>query len=154
MSVQLLSVRQPFASQIIAGEKRVENRTRRIEYRGRVGIHAGLRAHALALPGEVQAVRDGRLPTGCVLGTAQLVDVHRATPDCDAWCGVHGGYQPGGVAYPKPDANVWHWVLENPRAFVTPIPRVRGMLGLFEPGPSVEHLMSIAEVRECAEVSR
>jgi hypothetical protein len=143
---RLLSIRQPYASKIIDGTKQVENRTRTIEYRGRVGIHAALRPHTLALPHEVTAIRDGRLPVGVVLGTAQLVDCHRATPACEDECEPVGGYYPGGIAYPDPHKAVWHWVLVSARQFVTPIPRVRGMLGLFEATPTVEHLMEIADI--------
>lgn len=37
-----LTIKQPWASAIMAGLKRVENRTWRTDYRGPLAIHAGL----------------------------------------------------------------------------------------------------------------
>jgi hypothetical protein len=42
--MKILSIRQPWASLIVAGVKDVENRTWPMRYRGRVLIHSSLRA--------------------------------------------------------------------------------------------------------------
>jgi hypothetical protein len=39
--MKVLTVRQPWASLIVAGIKNVENRSWRTKYRGKLGIHAG-----------------------------------------------------------------------------------------------------------------
>jgi hypothetical protein len=41
--MKILTVRQPWASLIVAGLKDVENRPWNTKYRGRLGIHAAIR---------------------------------------------------------------------------------------------------------------
>ena len=40
--LRALTVRQPWCSAMVIGDKRVENRSRRTRYRGMVALHAGL----------------------------------------------------------------------------------------------------------------
>ena len=78
-AMKALTIRQPWASLIMAGIKDVENRGWSTGYRGQLAIQrrcavdrSALAAHAhllsLEVPGEV-------LPAGAVLGTVQLLDV-------------------------------------------------------------------------------
>jgi|SRR5579864_1599017 len=67
MSVDLraLTLRQPWASNVIDGHKRIETRSWNLHYRGLIAIHASKR-HAVA-----------GLPSASILGVARLVDVER-----------------------------------------------------------------------------
>jgi hypothetical protein len=112
--MKVLTVRQPWASLIIAGRKDVESRTRYTYHRGRLAIHAGLqidpegvRAHPhLARQLEVERWR------GFILGTVTLVDC--IDDSSSEWA------NPG----------AWHWLLSNPRPYARPVP-AKGKLGLW-----------------------
>lgn len=133
--MRAITVRQPWAWQIINQKKDVENRTRNIagKYRGPVAIHAALKPDKDALfrlprraPEWVTAPR--LFDYGVFLGVVDLVDVHHCYnaetnfEGCSPWA--------------EPDA--WHLVLANPR----PIPlqdqfTYRGALGLWTPPPDI-----------------
>lgn len=123
--MRAITVRQPWAWQIINQGKDVENRTRNIagKYRGPVLIHAALKAdeEALArLPSTALRVFD----YGVVLGVVDLVDVHHCFNATTKFEGCS----------PWAELDRWHLVLANPR----PIPlaeqfKVRGALGLWTP---------------------
>lgn len=113
--MKALTVRQPWASLIIAGRKDVENRTWCTDHRGRLAIHAGLhidpdgvRAHPrLARELDVERWR------GFVLGTVTLVG---CVDDSNSrWA----------------DPGAWHWLLCNPRHYSRPVP-AKGKLGLWD----------------------
>ena len=85
--MKILSIRQPWASLIVAGVKDVENRTWPMRYRGRVLIHSSLRADdtssedierrfGVSLPAE--------LPLGGIVGMTEIVDCVR--PHAGRWC--------------------------------------------------------------------
>lgn len=105
-----LTVRQPWASLIVAGVKDVENRTWATAHRGVLWIHAG---RVVDPEGPVRLVR-GDMPRGFILGSVRLVDVVR-------------GYLSG---WAEPDC--WHWVLTDPSPLAKPIPAV-GKQGLWVP---------------------
>lgn len=122
--VKALSIRQPWASLIVAGIKDVENRTRATKHRGPVLIHAA-KSFDLALgylpEGLLNtSIRD--LPHSAIIGQADLVDCVQGHPS--SWA----------------EEDEWHWVLANPKAFDTPVP-YPGRLGLFDaPDPDAQHL--------------
>jgi hypothetical protein len=131
--VRAISVRQPWAWQIIHQRKNIENRSRNIagKYRGPVAIHASLKADDDALrrlPGHApEWVTASRVfHYGAILGVVDLVDVHHCFnaetnfEGCSPWA--------------EPDA--WHLVLLNPRPLLVPIP-CRGALGLWTPPADV-----------------
>lgn len=141
--MRILTVRQPWAELIIGGEKAVENRSWRPGGVRRIGIHVGLRDddQAPALPAiaggfpPLQRVTQAKADRGHVIGTVLVTGYHEHDSDlcrCDGYYGQHAD-------------GLYHWTLESPRRFVTPI-RARGALGLWTAGPSLEHLMEIAEV--------
>lgn len=153
-------MQQPWAWAIMHGGKTVENRTQPWSYRGPLVIHAGahwsgrgarsgvvwsaLEEHR-GIPTGPDSAREQwphMFPMGAALGVVDLVDVHPGSGRCcEPW---------GDSCYAHPDAdvrdpvriNVVHLVLENPRAFVTPIP-ARGRLGLWH------DVDLFAEVRRC-----
>ena len=67
-----LSIRQPYAEQILRGSKKVEYRSRGTRIRGRVFLYAGLK------PGQAPFWRriglaPGDLPTGRIVGSVEIV---------------------------------------------------------------------------------
>lgn len=114
-AMRALSIRQPWASAIILGDKDVENRTWRTHYRGPLLVHAGARddlAGWQALD-EMGARLPVDPPQGGIIGIVTLVDCVRNHPS--RWA--------------MPDH--WHWVLTDPKPL--PFRRCPGNLGLFDP---------------------
>lgn len=120
----VLSVRQPWPFAIFHGGKDVENRPRRLGYRGPLLIHSSasitreeaedFRDFILAqgLRGPWCAGRNAmELPTGVILGVVDVVDCVEDSPS--PWFMGKFGY-----------------VLANPRPFATPI-AAKGQLGLW-----------------------
>jgi hypothetical protein len=111
-----LTIRQPWASLIMSGNKLVENRVWDTRWRGTFAVHAGKKTDQRGLDAgaDLGIEFDEPMPRG-YLGTVDLVDVHFAADEC---CGFWA--EPG----------VYHLRLENPRPFPKPIPG-RGRLGLY-----------------------
>lgn len=105
--MKALTVRQPWASLIIAGVKDVENRTWRTSYRGRLLIHAGRGRDTCD-----HEVPDD-LPGGVILGSVTLLDCVRDHPS------------------PWSIPASWHWLLGDVQPWARPVP-VRGQLGLWD----------------------
>ncbi len=126
-----LSIRQPWASLIVAGIKDVENRKRPTKYRGPVLIHAATRFDEegadwieRTFPNLIMSLPNDWLSThfGAIIGQIDLTDCVQNHPS------------------PWAEPGLWHWVLANPKAFDTPVP-YPGRLGLFDaPDPDAEHL--------------
>lgn len=116
--MKVLTVRQPWAWAIIHGGKNVENRSRRITYRGPLAIHAGLGFEKFTMAGRLHKAMhrsqvDTELVFGAIIGTVDVVDcIQDSTSD---W--AIDGY--------------WHWILANPQPLPEPIP-AKGRLGLWE----------------------
>lgn len=119
--MKALSVRQPYASQIIRGEKQIEYRTWRTNYRGPLAIHAA------------KTQCPAGYPSGCIIGIVNLIET--ATVDMDR-----------GLVMVADDSDLtdeqiaaipdvfyddcYNWILTDPRE-IDPIP-MTGKLGLFE----------------------
>jgi ASCH domain len=114
-----LSIRQPWAWLIANGFKDVENRGRRINYRGSLLIHAALNVESCskeninALNEKFQVEIPLTLQTGGIVGMARLVDC--ANTHTSRW------YVEGSFA----------WILGN--AQPVDFQRCKGSLGLFKP---------------------
>lgn len=114
-----LSVRQPWAWLIVNGYKDIENRPRRMKYRGPLLIHAGL-SRAAYTEENIACIKKRfgvqvpmELDTGGIVGVVEVVDCvekHRSK-----W------FEPGGFGY----------VLTNPRRL--PFRPCKGQLSLFKP---------------------
>jgi hypothetical protein len=115
--MRALSIRNPWASLIMSGNKLVENRVWDTRWRGTFAVHAGKKtdAEGLDAAAELGIEFDEPLPRG-YLGVVDLVDVH-FSPDGEC-CG------------PWAQAERYHFMLENPRPFPKPISG-RGRLGLY-----------------------
>jgi hypothetical protein len=134
-----ITVQQPWAWAIIHGGKNVENRTNIAAWRRltgqRIAIHAGARwshrgqatlARAASigdLTGTPPVGRDG-YPTGVVIGTVHIDDVHPAAHCCTPW-GEHVYRDATG----RIRTSVVHLVLTDPHP-IDPIP-ARGRLGIW-----------------------
>jgi hypothetical protein len=128
-----LTISQPFASLIAAGEKWVENRTWETLYRGPLAIHAGKGAQYLAR--EDLAHFD----TGCVVAVAKLVHCFSVT---------FLQRQPAGFRFQDSGRSVaeilghdhtegpWCWVLADVRRLDRPI-AASGQRGLWDWEPPV-----------------
>lgn len=122
MSDRILTIKQPYVSSILSGEKSVENRSTNVSYRGRVWLHAGLsvaRDAVLPVGASLKGEDWDLLPRGVILGSALLVDVVQDSDD--PWA-IEGYY---------------HWVLAEPEPIV-PF-RFKGALGLrrFDPALAI-----------------
>jgi hypothetical protein len=88
--MRIITVRQPWASLLVAGVKDVENRTWPTSYRGPVLIHAGKRPDAISVA-EVErrfgAHLDNIGPLGGVVGVADIVDCVQPHPS--QWYAPH-----------------------------------------------------------------
>lgn len=102
--MKALSVKQPWANMIAAGEKTIETRTWSTDHRGDLLI--------------VSSKSPNIAPAGCALAVVRLVDCRPMTErdQLEACCSVY----PGAIA----------WILEDIRP-VEPFP-VRGRIGLFD----------------------
>ena len=112
--MKALTVRQPWASLIMAGVKDVECRSWNTSYRGELVIHAGLATDrdAAAFVLSIGAELPEDLPAGAILGTVRLVDV---VTDSDS---------------PWAEAGKFHWILADPEPWTEPVP-AKGRLGLW-----------------------
>jgi hypothetical protein len=122
---KVLTVRQPWASLIVAGVKRVENRSWPTRYRGRLWVHAAqsrpegwswedvLADFGLAVPQGLPAWDD--LPSGAVVGSVEVYDCLDVDAVEDAFAG-----------------GPWCWMLRDPRPLAVPF-TCKGSLGLWTP---------------------
>lgn len=130
--MKALTIQQPWASAIMAGVKRVENRTWATKHRGSLVIHAGrtidpegIEIIGILAPELVEAV-----PTGVVLGVVELVDCVRFEPPSRRLPGLRFPDEYDLFTHELATGPVC-WILRNPRPLDDPIP-LRGLPGLFD----------------------
>lgn len=146
--MKAITVKQPWASAIASGHKRVENRTRPSPWRSAVGeviaIHAGkgFDRHASDDPRmmhlwqyDTAQRNDGMVygmllaayffpqsyPAGVVIATARLTDVHTCDGACSPWA----------------DPGQWHLALDEITVLPEPFVAAKGALGLWT-APALE----------------
>ena len=133
--MKAITVQQPWAWAIVHAGKHVENRSGNHGYRGPLAIHAGKRysrrglddpriAEAASRTG-LKALAARRLPVGCIIGVAELVDVHPDVGCCRPW-GESSYTERGG----RNRTHVFHYVLDRVRPIEPPIDHA-GQLGLW-----------------------
>lgn len=127
--MKALSLTEPWAMLVALNLKKVETRSWRTHYRGRLYIHA-----AKAFPRWAQELaqehpfRDAlnrpndELPRGCLIATAVLVDCLET-----GWLAPLSQQE---LAFGDYTEGRWAWFLEDVEALQHPIP-YRGSLGLF-----------------------
>jgi hypothetical protein len=69
--MKALSIKQPFAELIVQGRKKIELRTWRTKFRGEFLVHAS----KVPDKGAMEKFGFEKLPTGCIVGKANLIDV-------------------------------------------------------------------------------
>lgn len=120
--MKAITIKQPWASLIVAGLKDIENRSWKTNFRGRILIHAGkTREKQYGMPRELFAndnvysvLTDKELPQGAIIGSVEIVDCVKNHPSL--WA----------------EKGVWNWVLTNPVMFPEPIKDVKGKLSFWE----------------------
>ena len=125
--MRALTICQPYASLIILGEKRVENRSWKMSYRGQLLIHAG-KSRAWLNPGDIErfeALGDP-LVFGALLGTVDVIDCLHID---DIESGKYDGKYPW-VEDHEHTEGPFCIVVTNARRFPEPIP-CRGERGLW-----------------------
>jgi len=138
-TIPALTIWQPWASAIVLGHKRVENRTWSSSHRGPLAIHAGLRidpdgADVLADVGVILPLRCEDLPRGAILGYVDLVDVVRYPSGGDgreAQGRLLDAPDPYGLMLDRLAMGPWCWILRNPRVLPQPV-EVKGHQGLWD----------------------
>lgn len=90
-----LSIRQPYAEQILRGVKTIEYRSRRTRIRDRVYVYASMKG-AAACEFEALGVSPTSLPTGRIVGSVEIVACKRV------------------------GASTYHWLLAEPRRLSRP----------------------------------
>lgn len=118
--MRALTVRQPYAELIAAGDKTIEVRSRPTSHRGPLAIHS-----AKALASGLECLCD-ELPVGCVVAVVDLVGCRELAPE-DI---------PSTMAFDAFDVSgLYAWELANPRR-VCPV-EWRGQLNLWSLPDSV-----------------
>jgi len=136
-AIRVLSVRQPYADQIIFGDKWNELRSWKTPYRGTVYIHAS------RWDGPKSQGSPGEGTTGAIIGRVQLVDCIFNEDLCDVESHLHykgrlhdwlkplASYL---KQFPKESwqegADKWNWIVVEPAPLVLPV-RVLGKLNLW-----------------------
>jgi hypothetical protein len=124
--MKALSIRQPWASLIVAGEKTIEWRSWSTKYRGDLLICSGQTPDDMYYEFDREEAAT-KWPRGVAVGIVTLVEVREFAPkDLD----------PAYMGDDLPDPVGFAWVVENPRK-IKPFP-VKGKLNLF----NVENFMS------------
>ena len=144
--MKILTVCQPYASLIISGQKRIENRTWRTNYRGPLAIHAGASKKILWTwhCGEDVSL-PYPMPFSAILGVVDLIDCvtfSQAYAKYPQLCGVH---HEGPLC----------WILSNPRRLDAPID-CTGAQGLrtVPPNLAAEILLRLSEQSATAPATR
>lgn len=125
--MKALTICQPYAWLILAGEKAAENRTWPTAHRGALAIHAGMDRSWLGQHDEDEARKAGHpLVFGAVVGQCVLADCLRIE---EIVAGQHE------ERYPQLKNHVhchgpWCWVLTDVTCYATPLPW-RGKQGLW-----------------------
>jgi hypothetical protein len=124
--MKALTICQPYAALIVAGEKLVENRTWPTNYRGVLAIHAG-KSRAWLAPNTERWYADNGEPLvfGAVVGVAELVAV------LDYGKIQRGHYDPeySWVINHKHASGPWCWILRGAEP-IDPV-QINGKQGLW-----------------------
>lgn len=138
--MKAITIRQPWATLIMLKEKQLETRSRQTKHRGEIAIHAGKVIDkeacndywiksTLAKHG-IKSYED--LPTGAVLGTANLVECNRVEATIGYVSVLSDGSTIEGleVAFGDYTEGRYTWKLANVQAFEVPI-EAKGQLSLW-----------------------
>lgn len=135
-----LTISQPYASLIAAGEKMVENRTWETLYRGRLLIHAGKGRQYLS------AKELKKYPTACIVAVAEVIECVYVPALAER---IRRGIKYRGLGLTAMQIIAAHehtegpfgWVLMGVRRLERPVP-CSGAQGLWTPTPDVVALVT------------
>lgn len=123
--MKAITIKQPWASLIVSGLKDIENRSWKTNFRGRVLIHAGMKADnhwdspvCEKVDKYLREISKGgtdwsNYHFGAIIGSVEIVDCVQNHPSI--WA-IKGD---------------WNWVLANPVMFPDPITGVKGKLSFW-----------------------
>jgi len=114
-----LSVRQPWASLIVLGIQRVENRSWATRHRGRLAIHASARPDDQGGSELPDGLAVAELPLGAIIGVVTLTD---CVPIEDL---------PAALRDDPHAQGPWCWILADPKPLARPI-MCKGRLKLWD----------------------
>ncbi len=124
--MKVLTIRQPWATLIMQGNKRFEFRSWQTKYRGELLIHAGKGVDKEAVK-RLEKYLPKDLPLGKILGKVMLVDCIRMSPEFKEEL-----LKENSDIYAKSSFNEnFGWQLENVQVFDVPIDAV-GHLSLWK----------------------
>ena len=125
--MKTLTIKEPYASLIVNGKKRIETRSWKTNYRGKIYIHAGLNKESINNPKISHLIKDINFEFGNIIGEVEIIDCVYMTEEY-----IHelknnnyneylvGEYKVGRYA----------WVLDNAKILDEKI-QVKGKLGLW-----------------------
>lgn len=105
--MRVLTIKSPWAYLICSGQKDVENRTWKTNYRGRILIHVSQKSAK-----EIKNFDVLHLP-GCIIGSVEIVN---CVEDSKSKWAIPG---------------MWHWILKNAKFFDNYIENIKGKLSLW-----------------------
>ena len=124
--MKILTIKQPWATLIMQGDKRFEFRSWQTKYRGDLLIHAGKGLDKEALK-RLKKYLANELPTGKILGKVKLVDCIKMCPEFKEMLEKENN-----EIYTKSSfSENFGWQLTDVKVFDKPI-EAKGQLGLWE----------------------
>lgn len=124
--MKVLTIKQPWATLIMQGDKRFEFRSWQTKYRGDLLIHAGKSVDKDGVQ-RLQKYLPKELPTGKILGKVKLVDCVKVSPEFK-----EALLQENADVYAKsPFCEAYGWQITDVEAFDNPI-EAKGKLSLWE----------------------
>lgn len=108
--MKALTVKNPWAYLICSGQKDIENRSWKTNFRGRVLIHSAASFDCRDFVPSVLCPS----PCSAIIGSIEIVDCIKNSPSKWAM------------------NDCWHWVLKNPELFEYPILNIRGALSFWD----------------------
>ena len=123
--MKVLTIKQPWATLIIQGDKRFEFRSWQTKYRGDLLIHAGKGIDKQAAKRLAKYLPEN-LPLGKILGKVKLVDCIKMSPEFKEIL-----LKENDEIYKNSFKENYGWQLENVEVFKNPI-EIKGHLSLWE----------------------
>lgn len=142
--MKVITIKQPWAWLICSGVKDIENRTRKISYRGRILIHASAKQYEIqGLLNQTQQEHlicklphkmpiQNNIVNSAIIGSVEIVDC--VINHSSVWAEKTMQFElkdelSGDNGKSKP---IYNWVLSNPILFEKPIENIKGKLSLWD----------------------
>ena len=124
--MKVLTIKQPWATLIIQGNKRFEFRSWKTKYRGELLIHAGKGVDKKAVE-RLKKYLPEELPAGKIIGKVNLVDCIKCDEDFKKMCLKENKDVYGKSSFDE----TYAWELKDVEVFDTPI-EAKGKLSFWE----------------------